>query len=61
MIEKRLLSVAELSEYLGLRKSTIYQWSAMRKIPIVKMGRLVKFDRRDIDKIIERSRVPSTT
>lgn len=56
-MEKRLLSVAELSEYLGLKKSTIYQWTAMKKIPVIKMGRLTKFDRHDIDRIIERAKV----
>ena len=57
IIEKRLLSVAEVAIYLGLRKSTIYQWAETRKIPFLKLGRLTKFDKREIDKFIDRSRV----
>ena len=57
MIEKRLLSVAEVAVYLGLRKSTIYQWAETRKIPFLKMGRLTKFDKHEIDKLIDRSKV----
>jgi len=50
---KRLLSVEEAAMYLGVRKSTIYSWSWRRKIPSVKMGRRLLFDRQDLDRIIE--------
>ncbi len=50
---KRLLSVGEAATYLGVRKSTIYSWAWRRKIPSVKMGRRLPFDREDLDRIIE--------
>jgi len=51
--EKRLLSVEEAARYFGVQKSTIYSWAWRRKIPSVKMGRRLLFDREDLDRMIE--------
>jgi len=51
--EKRLISVEEAARYLGVQKSTIYSWAWRRKIPSVKMGRRLLFDREDLDQMIE--------
>ncbi len=51
--EKRLISVADAAKYLGVQKSTIYSWAWRRKIPSVKMGRRLLFDREDLDRMIE--------
>jgi excisionase family DNA binding protein len=51
--EKRLISVEEAARYLGVQKSTIYSWAWRRKIPSVKMGRRLLFDREDLDRMIE--------
>jgi len=51
--EKRLISVEEAAKYLGVQKSTIYSWAWRRKIPSVKMGRRLLFDREDLDRMIE--------
>ena len=51
--KKRLLSVEEAARYLGVQKSTIYSWAWRRKIPSVKMGRRLLFDREDLDRVIE--------
>ncbi len=51
--EKRLISVEETAKYLGVQKSTIYAWAWRRKIPSVKMGRRLLFDREDLDRMIE--------
>ncbi len=56
-MEKRFISPIELAEYTGLKPDTIYSWIWKRKIPYCKMGRLVKFDLREIDKWIEEKRV----
>ena len=55
-MENRLLSVEGSARYLGVRKSTIYSWAARHKIPSVKIGRRLLFDRKDLDDIIERSK-----
>ncbi len=51
--EKRLFSVEDAAKYLGVQKSTIYSWAWRRKIPSVKMGRRLLFDREDLDRVIE--------
>ena len=47
-MEKRYLSIKELSEYLGVPKQTIYQWTSQHRIPFIKIGRL-RFDKERID------------
>jgi len=56
-MNRRLLNVEELSEYIGLSTSTIYSWVSQRRIPFVKCGRLTKFDLQRIDEWIEESSV----
>ncbi len=52
-MQKRLLSIKEASEYLGIKVNTLYSWVSQKKIDYVKMGSLTKFDIRVIDKYIE--------
>jgi excisionase family DNA binding protein len=51
-IQPRLLSIDQVSQYLDLSVHTIYRMVSKRRIPYVKMGRLTKFDRCEIDKWI---------
>ena len=39
----------EASEFLGVKKSTLYNWIVQRKIPFIKVGRLTKFKRSDLE------------
>ena len=48
-MKKRIVSIAELSEYLGTPKGTLYHWVSQRKIPYVKLGRSTRFDIAEID------------
>ena len=52
-----LLTIAEVSERLGVQKKTVYAWIHTRKIPHIKVGRLVKFDRKDIETWIQARKV----
>jgi excisionase family DNA binding protein len=55
-MQKRLLNVAELAEYIGLSTATIYNWSSARRIPaacIVRLGGALRFDLIQIDKWLE--------
>lgn len=56
-MEKRFLGIKELAEYLGITPGTAYVWVCHRKIPYLKVGRLVKFDLRKIDKWLEENSV----
>ena len=55
-MENRLLNVEGSAKYLGVRKSTIYSWAAQKKIPSVKIGRRLLFDRKDLDDLIEKGK-----
>ena len=44
-----LLTVDELAEYLGLKKQTIYNWLNQRKISGIKIGKVWRFEKKEID------------
>ncbi len=46
----KLLTIDELAEVLSVKKSTIYQWVHLGLIPHIKMGRLLRFKKEDIEK-----------
>lgn len=48
-MQKRYLSVKEVSEYINISVNTIYSWVWQKRIPHVKFGRLVRFDLKAID------------
>ena len=50
---KEFLAVDELSQYLGIKKSSLYSMVEKREIPFYKIGRLVRFKRADIDAWVE--------
>ncbi len=50
MMERRYLTVKEVSDYTGLAEGTLYNMVSERRIPHRKLGRLVKFDRHELDK-----------
>lgn len=59
MSERRLLTVKELSTYIGVPKATLYTWVCMKQIPsgcIVRLGRSLKFDIDEVDKWIDESK-----
>lgn len=48
-----LWGMDKASEYLGIEKSTLYQITMRRQIPVVKVGRLNRFRQQDLDAWIE--------
>ena len=44
LMEKRLLDIEDASAYLGIPVNTLRCWCSCRKIPYVKLGRMVRFD-----------------
>ena len=57
MKEPALISITELAKRLGVSINTIYSWVNQRKIPYVKMGRLLRFDLNDIEKWVTDKKV----
>ncbi len=53
----RLVSIKETAVYTGLSPHTLYTMVSQRRIPFVKMGRLVKFDLELLDKWIKQHTV----
>ena len=41
---RRLISIRDAADYMGLSRHTLYTMVSQRRIPYVKVGRLVKFD-----------------
>jgi len=50
---RRLITIQEAGEYTGLSPHTLYTMVSQKKVPYVKMGRLVKFDVELLDKWIK--------
>ena len=48
-MEKKFIGIEELSLYIGITRGTLYGWVCLKKIPYVKIGRLVKFDLQEIE------------
>lgn len=62
-VQRRCMRMRELSVYLGIGKSTAYQWIAEGRLPAadVRLGpNVVAWDIATIDAWIESKRVPST-
>jgi excisionase family DNA binding protein len=53
----RLMTVREAANFLGTTDKTLYTKIWRREIPFIKLGRSVRFDVRDLEALIERSRV----
>ena len=56
-MEPRLLTITEASQYLSLHPKTIYFMARKGELPVVKVGRAVRFDRVALDRWIEKSAV----
>jgi len=50
----KLLTPQQIADILGVKPSTIYQWTHQGFIPHVKVGRLVRFREKDVTEWLER-------
>jgi excisionase family DNA binding protein len=60
-MDSDLLTVPEAAALLRLKPSTIRAWTCQRRIPFVKVGRLVRIRRSDLESLITGSVVPPRT
>ncbi len=56
-MQRRLITLKEASEYLGISVNTLYSWVSQKKIDYVKIGRLTKFDLKVLDRYIDNNTV----
>ena len=52
-IQDRLMTLADVANYLQIKERTIYQWAQQGNIPSFKLGNVWRFKREDIDLWIE--------
>jgi len=50
-----LLTIPETAALLRLRPSTLRAWILRRKLPYLKIGRLVRIRRADVEQFLQRS------
>ncbi len=53
----RLLASAEAAHYLSITERHVRLLWTERRLPAIKVGRLLRFDRGDLDSFVERQRV----
>jgi excisionase family DNA binding protein len=60
--QSHLLTRREAAEYLGITESTLSVWACVKRyrLPYVKVGRLVKYRRADLDAFIAQRTVNQT-
>jgi excisionase family DNA binding protein len=56
---KKLLTVKESAEQLGLSARTVWAWIYTRKLSVVRLGRAVRIPQTAIDELIEAGSVPA--
>jgi excisionase family DNA binding protein len=54
---KRLMTIQEMAEFTGLSIQTLYKMVNQRRIPYVKVGRLLRFESQLIDEWLKANTV----
>ena len=52
-MEKEFLSINDVSEYLGMKRSTLYLKVEKHQVPFYRFGRLIRFKKVDLDRWAE--------
>jgi excisionase family DNA binding protein len=53
-----MLTVSEAARILGLQESTLRAWVMRRRIDYLKLGRSIRIEQAEIDRLLEQARVP---
>jgi excisionase family DNA binding protein len=56
---RRLLNNEEAAEFLGCTASTLRVWVSKRRIPFVRVNRLVRFDPATLEEFVRKNSVPA--
>ena len=61
--DDRMMTRREAAAYLGLRPATLEAWASRGSVnlPFSKLGRLVRYRKRDLDRFIEANRATATS
>ncbi len=55
MEKTELFDVPEAASFLHVKEPTIRKWRFERKLPFCKIGRVIRFRKSDLEKIIQQS------
>ncbi len=55
----QLLSVGEFARALGISSSTVKNWIRSRRIGVVRIGRKVRIERNEVDRLLAAGRRPA--
>jgi len=56
-----LMTVQEAAHFLSVSVSTLYGWAWQRRIPFVKVGRALRFDKADLEQFVRANRFEART
>jgi excisionase family DNA binding protein len=59
MAARRLLTIREAAQRIGMRESTLRAWVLHRKLVYYKINRGVRIDESDLERMIEQARIPA--
>lgn len=51
-MEQRFFSINDTAKYLGLSPKTIYLWAEKGTMPAYKLGRVWRFDQKELDQFV---------
>jgi excisionase family DNA binding protein len=57
----RWLSVEDISEHLGVKRETIYKWVSQKNMPAHKVGRLLKFQVKEVDEWVREGKAAANS
>lgn len=55
---KRLLTVPEAAERLGISEKTVWSWVYDRKLPVTRLGRCVRIPSEALEELIQEATIP---
>jgi excisionase family DNA binding protein len=57
--QRNLLTTEEFAAALGLSPKTVRQWTWMRRVPFIRVGRAIRFRPETVNEIIDRGTIPA--
>jgi excisionase family DNA binding protein len=54
-----LVTAGEVARILSIHPKTVYAWADRGEIPVVRLGRTVRFRRKDVDQLVADRLVPA--
>ena len=57
MSNDQLMDIKDVATYLRVKESTVYTWAQAGKLPALRLGRLWRFRRADLDDWLENKRL----